>query len=367
MVDRRLLRNFDYTLVLVILCLLGLGLLVISSAGRGHASSIAFVQRQVVWAVLGLILFAIAFAIDHRAYLRAARTIYVLNIALLIAVFHIGDSAKGAQRWIDIGPFALQPSEIAKLALILTLSAFLVKHQANIRDFRVVIRSFLHMAVPILLIFMQPDLGTALVLIAIWFGMLFVSGARLRHLAAFLIAGVLMTTVMWHAGVLKDYQKARLVAFVNPDADPRGSGYHIRQSRIAIGSGQFYGKGLFRGTQSQLRFIPEQHTDFIFTVVAEELGFIGGGTVLVLYFVLLWRGLVTMSENEEASGRLIAAGIVSMFLFHITVNIGMTVGVMPVTGVPLPLMSYGGSSLLANLATLGVLAGIFMRRHKITF
>jgi rod shape determining protein RodA len=367
-IDRRLLKNLDYKLVLAMLALLGLGFAAISSAGRGHSSGLAFVERQASWAVIGFGLFVLGLAIDHHTYLRAAKGIYVANLLLLASVFAgIGHQAKGAQRWIGIGPFALQPSEFAKLFLVITLAAFLVRNQANIREFRVVVKSFLHLAVPMLLIFKQPDLGTALVLTAVWFGMLFIGGADIKHLAAFFATGLLLGVGMWHAGVLKDYQKARLESFINPDADPRGSGYHIRQSRIAIGSGRFYGKGLFHGTQSQLRFIPEQHTDFIFTVIGEELGFIGAATVVILYFILLWRGLVTMEENEDPGGRLIAAGIVSMFFFHVMVNIGMTLGIMPVTGVPLPLLSYGGSSLLASMLSLGVLAGIYARRHKITF
>ena len=367
MFDRRLLRNFDYTLVLVMLSLIGLGLLMIASASRSNAHSLIFVQKQATWAIIGLALFAFGLAIDYQMLLNAARNIYAVNLALLASVFFIGHAAKGAQRWISIGPFVLQPSEFAKLALIVTLSAFLVKNQESIHSPRTVVKSFIHIAVPMFLIFKQPDLGTSLVIMVIWFGMLFVAGAKIRHLGVFIITGILLATTMWHVGVLKDYQKARLVVFINPDTDPRGAGYHIRQSRIAIGSGQFLGKGLFHGTQSRLRFIPEQHTDFIFTVVGEELGFVGAGIVVMLYFALIWRGLVAMADNEDLGGRLIAAGITAMFFFHIVVNIGMTLGIMPVTGVPLPLLSYGGSNLLANMLTLGILARVHLRRHKITF
>jgi rod shape determining protein RodA len=224
------------------------------------------------------------------------------------------------------------------------------------------------MAIPMVLILKQPDLGTSLVLMSIWFGMLYIAGARVKHLALILAVGALMAFVAWHVpGVLKDYQKARLTSFINPEADPRGSGYHIKQSRIAIGSGQFTGKGLFKGTQSQLRFIPEQHTDFIFTIVGEEIGFLGSSILMLLYFGLMWRGASILSETEDYLGRLIAAGILSMFLFHILVNLGMTMGIMPVTGVPLPLFSYGGSNMLANLTAIGLLMGIYVKRHKIAF
>jgi rod shape determining protein RodA len=366
--DRRNLRHFEFILVGCALAIVTFSLFAVYSASKGGPEGVSRVTRQAIWALLGFAAMLAISTIDHKAYARIADRIYVANLVLLALVISpIGKSAKGAQRWIGAGPIAIQPSELAKIVLILSLAAFLVARRDQIREFHVVIKSFLYMALPMLLIFKQPDLGTALVFLAIWFGMLYFAGAKPHHLGAFALAGALLFTTMWHVGVLKDYQKKRLVTFVNPEADPKASGYHIKQSRIAIGSGRFLGKGYLRGTQNKLRFIPEQHTDFIFTVVGEELGFAGGAILLLLYLCLLQRGAAIRMAAEDPMGRLISGGILSMFLFQIFINMGMTMGIMPVTGVPLPLFSYGGSSLLACLTAVGILAGIYTRRHKINF
>jgi rod shape determining protein RodA len=349
------------------LAIVAFSLFAIFSASKGGPEGASRVTRQAIWAFLGTACMLLISSIDHKAYPRIADRIYIGNIVLLISVLALGRSAKGAQRWIGAGPIAIQPSELAKIALIICLAAFLVSRRDEIHELRTVIKSFLYMALPILLVFKQPDLGTALVLLAIWFGMLYFAGAKLQHLGAFALAGTILFTTMWHVGVLHDYQKKRLATFINPEADPKASGYHIRQSRIAIGSGKFLGKGYLKGTQNKLRFIPEQHTDFIFTVVGEELGFAGGALLLLLYLCLLQRGAAIMVSAEDPAGRLISGGILSMFLFQIFVNMGMTMGIMPVTGVPLPMFSYGGSSLLACLTSVGILAGIYTRRHKINF
>lgn len=367
MVERRLFKNFDFGLVLLMLAITIYGLAIVYSASRGGAAGAGYVQRQLMWAVAGMVAFALAASIDHKSYPRISGWLYFVNLVLLAAVLVIGAERKGAQRWLGFGSFAIQPSEFAKIAIIITLAVFLVRHKDRMSEPRTFLLSFVHIAVPMLLIFKQPDLGTSLVITSIWFGMMFIAGARVKHLAAFAFCVLLIGVVGWHVGVLEDYQKARLTSFVNPEIDPAGSGYHVLQSRIAIGSGQATGKGYLHGTQGQLGFIPERHTDFIFTVAAEELGFVGAGVLVLMYFLLLWRGLEIMSSTEDVLGRLVAAGIVCMFLFHIVVNIGMTLGIMPVTGVPLPLFSYGGSSLLANMTALGIVIGVGMRRHKISF
>jgi rod shape determining protein RodA len=367
MVERRLLKNFDIGLVLLMVLIIIYGLVMVYSASRGGIAGVGFVQRQAVWAAAGLVAFIIAASIDHKSYPRISPWLYVINIALLVAVVLIGDERKGAQRWLGFGGLGIQPSEFAKVIIIITLAVFLIKHKETIRELKTFALSFLHVAIPIFLVFKQPDLGTAMVMTALWFGMVFIAGAKLQHLMIFVVAVGMLGTIGWHSGVLKDYQKARLASFINPEIDPAGSGYHVLQSRIAIGSGQATGRGWLKGTQGQLGFIPERHTDFIFTVVAEELGFVGAALLILMYVVLIWKGMLIMSETEDAVGRLAAAGVVTMFVFHIVVNIGMTLGVMPVTGVPLPLFSYGGSSLLANMMALGLLVGIGMRRHKINF
>lgn len=369
MVERRLLKNFDIGIVLVMVAIILYGLATVYSASRGGGAGAGSVHRQLVWVVAGAIAFALAVSLDHRTYPRLAGWVYGVNLALLAAVLVFGHAHKGAQRWIGLRSIGLtiQPSEFAKVAIIVTLAAFLVKYRSRLAEPKIFALSFAHVAVPMLLVFLQPDLGTAMVLTAIWFGMTFVAGARPKHLAAFVLGLVIVGFVAWHFGVLEDYQKARLTSFINPSVDPEKAGYHVLQARIAIGSGQATGKGYLHGTQGQLGFIPERHTDFIFTVLAEELGFVGAGILLLLYFLLLWKAMIIMSETEDDIGRLVAGGIVCMFLFHIAVNIGMTLGIMPVTGVPLPLFSYGGSSLMANMLALGLLVGIGTRRHKISF
>lgn len=368
MVERRLLKNFDIGLVLLMGLITIYGLTTVYSASRGGATGASLVHRQLMWAVAGVIAFVLAASVDHKSYPRFSRWIYAINMGLLLAVVVKGHESKGAQRWIGFGGLTIQPSEFAKVAVIITLAVFLVKHKESIRDLKTFAMSFLHVAVPMLLIFKQPDLGTALVVTAIWFGMLFIAGANRKHLLAFVIGVVVVGLVGWNTPhLLKDYQKDRLSSFINPAMDEKGSGYHVLQSRIAIGSGQATGKGWLHGTQGQLGFIPERHTDFIFTVVAEELGFVGASVLVMLYFLLIWKAMNIMSDTEDAMGRFAAAGVVSMLLFHVMVNIGMTIGIMPVAGVPLPLFSYGGSSLLANMLALGMLVGIGMRRHKINF
>ncbi len=366
--DERHFKNFDFTLLFAALAIVGFGCAMIYSASSGGREGVGYVEKQIIWAVLGLVGAVITASIDHAVYHRYAGKLYFFTILVLLAVLKIGDASKGAQRWIGVGWFRIQPSEFAKIALIIVLAVFLISRIDRIRSLKTFVQSFIYLAIPMLLIFKQPDLGTSLVLLAIWITMTFVAGTSIKNIILFVTAGVVLALTAWHMpGLMKDYQKKRVVTFVNPAADPLGSGYHVNQSRIAIGSGQLLGKGFLKGTQRQLRFIPEQHTDFIFTVVGEELGFVGAVTLVTLYFVLLWRALNIMSVAEDPTGRLIAGGIVGMFLFHTFVNMGMTLGIMPVAGVPLPLFSYGGSSLMANMMAIGLLEGISMRRHKISF
>lgn len=366
--DRRLLKNLDLALLLAAAVILAYGCIVIYSASKGGHAGSKYVERQLVWAIIGFVAAVVVASFDHGVFERLAGKAYVINLVLLLAVVVKGHSSKGAQRWIGYGPVQIQPSEIAKILLIIALAAFLVKRMEKVRTFETFVYSFLYLAAPMLLIFKQPDLGTSLVLLAIWLTMTFVMGTDIKNVLVFAGTCLVLGFVVFHVhGVLKPYQKNRLVSFVDPAADPRGSGYHVTQSRIAIGSGQMFGKGFLAGTQRELRFIPEQHTDFIFTVVGEELGFAGSVTLLALYLLLVWRGLHILSATEDAFGRAIAGGVVGMFLFHIVVNMGMTLGIMPVTGVPLPMFSYGGSSLVSNLMAIGLLEGISMRRHRIAF
>jgi len=361
----RLVRHFEYTLVTTagLIALFGL-VMIYSATGR----SWAYVLKQSIGLGVGALWMVGVASVPPLRLIQLARILYWANIALLGLVMVIGDSAKGAQRWIALpGGFNLQPSEFAKVILMLTLAAFLYEHQDRIGKGATVIRSLVHLGVPLALIFKQPDLGTTLVLISIWLGMMFVAGARWQHLVIVLLVGAVLFGAAWHFDILKDYQKKRLIIFLNPSLDPLDAGYHIIQSRIAIGSGRLTGKGILRGTQNQMEFLPEQHTDFIFAVVGEETGFAGCCMLLTLYLIFLQRAVVILRECEEPVGQWLGAGVMTLFLFHILVNTGMAIGIMPVTGVTLPFVSYGPSSVITNCVALGVLVGVWAYRHEIAF
>jgi rod shape determining protein RodA len=365
MIDARLRKNLDVPLLLTTLLIVAMGILTIYSAS--HASPGRFYQKQVIWFCLGVVGMGLAAWMDYTRLPRFSRTLYILNLLPLLFVMKFGEEKKGAIRWIEFGGFQFQPSEFSKIIMIVCLAVFLSARQHEIRKFSTLAYSFLYIGVPTFLIFRQPDLGTSLVLVAIWFGMTFIAGAKLNHLAVFLLTGLLLFTCMWHFNILKDYQKNRMSAFLNPEIDPKETGYHVLQSRIAIGSGKTMGKGFGNGTQVQGKFIPENHTDFIFTVVGEEGGFVVSTLLVLLYGIFFVRGGLIAAHAEDPLGQLIATGIVAMYAFHTIVNLGMTIGIMPVTGVPLPLFSYGGSSMLLNLTSIGLLLGIGMRRHKLMF
>ncbi len=366
--DTRLFRNFDITLLLITLAIIGFGCAMIYSASQGGRLAVGYVEKQIVFALVGIALAIVVASIDHVHLARYSGKLYAICLGLLLAVNFLGNSSKGAQRWISIGGFQFQPSELAKFIMIIALAAFLVKRLEEIRTFKTFVASFAYLAVPMLLVFKQPDLGTSLVLLAVWITMVFIMGTDIRNIAIFVGAAILLATLAWTIpGVMKDYQKERVLTFVYPERDPQGSGYHVKQARIAIGSGQFTGKGFMKGTQRGLNFIPEQHTDFIFTVVGEETGFVGAAALVLLYTALIWRGLNIMFVTEDITGRAMAAGVVGMLGFHASVNLGMTLGMLPVTGVPLPMFSYGGTSLVTSLMCIGLLEGISMRRHRINF
>jgi len=364
-VERRLAKNFDFTLLVVTFAIVTFGCFMIYSASRGAAG---YVQRQIIFAVAGTVLAAIVASIDHTIYARHAGKLYVCTIIMLLAVLKLAREIHGAKSWINFGWFSFQPSEFAKIFLLICLAVFLVSRQETIRSFGLFAKSLIYLVVPLLLILKQPDLGTSMVIVCIWLVMVFVMGTDLKNIGLFVAGFTVLALIAWNVpGIMKPYQKDRMITLINPGTDPRGSGYHVNQSRIAIGSGRMFGKGYLKGTQSELNFIPEQHTDFIFTAVGEETGFVGSVTVLMLYFLLLWRAMTIMAAAEDSTGRAIAAGIVGMFGFHIIENIGMTLGITPVTGVPLSMFSYGGSALMANMMAIGLLEGISMRRHKISF
>lgn len=368
MLDAGLRRKLDLPLLLMTYLIALLGVVMVFSATRGDAT--AYHKKQIIWIVLGTGGLAVASLTDYHVWARFARHFYVLNLILLLLVklprFHA--NVNGAARWISIAGFQFQPSEFAKVFMILTLAIFLAKRQDTIRTPGTLLLSLAFIALPVLLIFRQPDLGTALVILAIWFGMTYIAGARLKHLGLVLLAGIVLFAVAWKLNIIKQFQKDRLGVFTGQVVDPRGIGYHITQARIAIGSGQMWGKGLMRSTQVRGGYVPEKQTDFIFTSVGEELGFLGGVFVTFLYGFMLLRGTqIIAAADEDMLGKLIAAGIVTMLAFHVIVNIGMNVGIMPVVGVPLPLISAGGSNMLATLFSIGLLQSISLHRHQLLF
>ena len=365
--SKRLLRRTDLTLIAAAAAIVIMSLVIIGSATHVNSPSEErywFVQRQGISIIVDIALAAFLMNFDYKILQRYGNHFYVFNLILLILVMLVGQTALGAQRWIALGPISIQPSEFSKLIMIIALAAMIEK-RGKIQSLSDVAPVAGYVLVPFLLVLKQPDLGTSLVFLAIFFGMVFVAGIRLRILAGIFGLGLAALPVLWH--FLKDYQKMRIMVFMDPNVDPLGAGYHIIQSKIAIGSGLLFGKGLFGGTQSQLNFLPENHTDFIFSVVGEELGFVGCAVLLLLYLIVLWRGIRIAQDASDTFGRLLAVGITSMIAFHVLVNVGMTMGIMPVTGIPLPLMSYGVSSLTTNIMAIAILLNIQLRRQKLLF
>ena len=367
---KKLLKNYDYVLLLTIVLIAVFGVLMVGSSsvsGEVTVSSLFSSRtflKQLIWALGGLAGMVLLSFIDYSEWQRLKLPIYLFSLALLILVIFKGTSAGGAQRWIAIGSFFnLQPSELAKIAIIITLSATMAKEGRSLEKWTGLIVPILHVAVPMLVIFMQPDLGTSLIFVAITGSILFVAGMHWLHLAV-MGAGGLIASVLAFLFVLKPYQKTRLIIFRDPWPDPFNDGWQIIQSKVAIGSGQFSGRGLFKGTQTQLDFLPAKNTDFIFSVIGEELGFLGASIFLVIYVFLIWQILKVAMEAKDAFGRYLCVGVAAMLSFQLLVNVGMTISIMPVTGLPLPLVSYGGSSFLTTMISLGLVLSV--AAHKDT-
>ena len=362
---KRLLRRIDFALLLSTVAIVIYGLVIISSATHINTPGeerFWYVQRQGLFALVNGILAIFFMNFDYRGLSQHGNKLYVFNLIMLVAVMLFGHAALGAQRWIQIGPISLQPSEFSKLIMIICMASILEERMGRLNTIQDLLPIAAYVGVPFLLVLKQPDLGTSLVFMAIFFGMVIACGMPWRIFSGIVVLGVAMFPVLWQ--FLKDYQKMRIMVFLDPNVDPLGSGYHIIQSKIAIGSGMMFGKGLFEGTQSQLNFLPENHTDFIFAVVGEELGFVGAVVLLLLYLIVFWRGIMIAKDASDVFGRLLAVGITSMLAFHVLVNVGMTTGIMPVTGIPLPLMSYGISSLTTNILAIAILLNINMHKQK---
>jgi rod shape determining protein RodA len=413
--------KFDFILLLVTLLLVGYGLVLIYSVtyppppGPGGLPG-GLVFRQAVYAVVGLILLLLISSVDYQVlaynpldifsptrrrgeepggigpslhyeqysavvpnrgrfdvagtlwlfWESISHPLYLVNIGLLVLVDIIGRVSYGAQRAISLELFDVQPSELAKLLLVITLAKFLADHRQEIGQLRVFLASLLQAIIPIVLVLLQPDLGTALILAAIWLGMIFLAGAPLRHLALLAGAAIMSTPLIWQYG-LQDYHRQRVLTFLDPLRDPLGQGYNIIQSRISVGSGGWFGRGFLSGTQSQLHFLRVQYSEYIFSVLGEELGFVGALLLLLLFAVLIFRGLRIASLAQDDLGRLAAGGIAVWLICQFFINVGMNVGLLPVTGITLPFISYGGSSLVTILLALGLWQSILMRHKRLEF
>ena len=350
------LRSVDPILLVTSLALTAFGILAVYIAGTDDRE--AYALNQTLGFAFGLAAAVPLALMDYRRLKSYLPLIYGLAIVMLIAVLVIGISAKGAQRWIDIGPVQVQPSEFAKLFMVVVLAGYFSDHRLS--DNTTFLKSLAILSLPGLLVFAQPDLGTALVFGAIFFVMAFVGGAKLYQIGALVASAVVMAGLSLKLGILEEYQVARLTAFLDPTG-VTDEGYQVFQSKLAIGSGGVTGKGLDATTLANLGFLPEDHTDFIFSNLAERTGFVGGLLLLGLFFVLVWRMLHVATVSRDRFGVLIAVGIATIFLFHVFVNIGMTMGLMPVTGIPLPFISYGRSNLVVSVIALGLLQSIAMR------
>ena len=402
------LKNIDFVLLLSVIGLILLGLLALYSSSHSSLDeglNNNYFLKQVLWIVVGFGLALVIYFLPNRLIFASAYYLYGLSLLLLLLVIFVGKMGQGAERWLQVGPISVQPSEIAKLATILAVAKFLSKDEIDSNQLRDFLIAASFVIVPFALIIRQPDLGTSMVFVAITLPMFYWSGLKLSnlfliampilimlasfHFLTFLllmlilvvylilshrtklvlisnfilnIAMGLLTPVLWNH--LKPYQRNRIKIFLNPEADPRGAGYQIIQSKVAIGSGGGMGKGFLQGSQTQLRFLPEQHTDFIFAVVGEEFGFLGALSGLILFFVLLIRGVQIAAVVKNKFNSIVAIGIVTVIGFHMIINIGMTIGLFPVTGLPLPFISYGGSAMVTNLAMIGILLNFYKNRYE---
>jgi rod shape determining protein RodA len=372
-IDRRLIRNFDWLTLSLVLLITTLGILTIFSATRlpsetGAVQS-SFYIKQIIWMGIGILALIVFISFDYIWLSRISIPVYITGLILLFIVLAAGRTGMGAQRWISLGPLSFQPSEFFKLMFIMMLANYysFSREPLNIAG---LFRVFLFVVLlPFLLLFKQPDLGTGIVILLIFISVSLAKGLQKKVIALVVIIGLVslpfLGSIMWTS--LKDYQKNRIIAFIEPEVDPSGIGYHINQSKIAVGSGGFSGKGYMHGTQGPFRFLPEKHTDFVFSTFAEEWGFAGSVFLLSLYLLLIMRGLDTARKAKDDFGRLLALGITFMFCIYFFVNIGMTLGMMPVVGIPLPFMSYGGTALLSNYISVAVLINIRTRRFSLFY
>ncbi|HJX07030.1 MAG TPA: rod shape-determining protein RodA [Actinomycetota bacterium] len=369
--ERRPIRHVDWFLLLITLALCVVGLLLVYSATsqtlrQGGFDPFDRANKQAITMVLGVFVLLLLAAVDYRFLKIYAGFIYIASMAslLLVRLPGIGstDPTGTAQRWFAVGPFQITPSEFTKLALIITLGAVLANIRTPEPTLRDIGKVLLLAAIPLGLVFLGPDIGTSIAITAIVVGMLIVAGTKLRHLIVLCLVGIIGIVLVFQTNLIKDFQRERLTAFINSQSVSADVRYNLDQSLIAVGSGGLLGKGYLHGIQTNLDYVPEQHTDFIFTVAGEEFGFVGAIALLALYALLVWRAIRIAWLAKDPFGTYVAAGIASMFAIQMFVNVGMVIGIMPITGIPLPFLSYGGTSILASFAAVGLLQSIHMRR-----
>ncbi len=361
--DRKVWRDFDWVLLAATLLLIGLGIAVIYSATINTPDLEDTASRQITHALIGLALMFVVAALDYRLLESFQKPIYFVMLAALALVFLVGEITHGSRRWI--GTKSFQPSELAKVLIVVVLAKYLADHADKVGRLHHVLLSLIYVIPPMLLIYLQPDLGTAVVIAVIWLAMIVAAGIPLWQLGLLSLVGALSTPIMWAS--LEDYMRLRIVTFLDPGRDPLGTGYNINQALIAIGSGGWLGQGFARGSQSQLHFLRVRHTDFVFSVLAEELGFVGAAILFGLLIVLLWRILRAASLSRDTFGYLLAWGVATVIFFQSIVSIGMNLGLVPTTGIPLPFICSGGSSLITFLIGLGLVQSVIMRHRKLDF
>lgn len=367
MFDRRLLENFDWILFFLVCLLSIMGIVAIYSAASSYGVETTFYKKQIAWFIIGLIVMVAMTMVDYRIIGRVSLIFHLVVIGLLVLVLIYGTGGPGSpvKRWLHLGPFYLQPSEFAKFSLVLYLAHYF-RDPRRIGDitFKELLWPLTVTAVPFLLILKQPDLGTAGLLVLIFIPVIYLVGIRYQVVAAFGVLGLISMPFAWFY-VLKPYQQERILTLLNPERDPLGKGYHIIQSKIAVGSGGLWGKGFLQGTQAQLNFLPARHTDFIFSVFCEEWGFVGGTFLLSVYFFFIFWSLRFIGKTKDRSGSILTMGIVAIFTSHIIINAGMVLGVLPVVGMPLPFFSYGGSAMISMMIGVGLILNVRMRRFDI--
>jgi rod shape determining protein RodA len=365
-VERPWYRSFNWVMAVTAVVLGLFGVVCIHSAGLHDADAAAEWRKQIVYVGIGTAIMATFATIDYHKWQRWAFGLYIANFFMLGLVMVGGRSALGAQRWINLGPVQFQPSEPAKLILAICIAALIAR--TPVVRWKEVATAVAATALPALLILKQPDLGTALVVFAILSAELFFGVSKIWYFGVYLaFTTAVGAFVVGTKFVLKPFQRSRLLVFLPPNSDLQGAGWNLNQSKIAVGSGGLFGKGLYHGTQTQLHFVPESSRDFVFTVIGEELGYVGALGLIGLYAIVLFGALRAMLAAGDRFGVLLAAGLVAMLVFHITVNIGMTVGIMPITGIPLPFISYGGTAILTDFAAVGILLNIHVQRDKLVF